>query len=154
MKRVQTQWSVFHVCGHRQAHDRTKITQRDRESRARWLATRVCTKCWKSPTPEPTAGLGVAQAAVDTRTQVRPLPPLEGTLKQVTWATSIRATLLMRLWEHRAKAAINPDEFVPRVELLSKDIRKASFWIEHCEVGLDDLEKVLHGIKGNERERS
>ena len=97
MTRVQTQWPVFHVCGHRQEHDLTKITPKDRESRARWLATRVCTKCWKSLTPEPTAGSGPAPACADTWTQVRPLPSLEGAPKQVIWATSLKVTLLTRL---------------------------------------------------------
>jgi hypothetical protein len=152
MTRVQTQWPVFHVCGHRQEHDLTKITPKDRESRARWLATRVCTKCWKSLTPEPTVGSGAAQAAADTWTQVRSLPLLEGTPKQVTWATSIRATMLTRLWEHRAKAGMDPDEFVRRVEFPAKEIREASFWIEHREVALGDLEKVLYDVKGSERE--
>jgi hypothetical protein len=152
MTRVQTQWSVFHVCGHRQEHDLTKITPKDRESRARWLATRVCTKCWKSLTPEPTAGPGAAPAAADTWTQVRPLPLLEGTPKQVTWATSLRVMLLSRLWEQRAKAGMDPDEFVRRVERPAKEIRDASFWIDHREVALGDLEKVLHDVKGNERE--
>jgi hypothetical protein len=37
---------------------------------------------------------------------------------------------------------MDPDEFVRRVELPAKVIREASFWIDHREVGLGDLEKA------------
>ena len=153
MTRVQTQWPVFHVCGHRQEHDLTKITPKDRESRARWLATRVCTKCWKSLTPETTSGPGSAPARIDTWTQVRKLPLLEGTSKQATWATSIRATMLTRLWEHRAKDGMDPDEFVSRVERPAKRVVDARFWIDHRGVALGDLEKLLDDVTNGDRAR-
>jgi hypothetical protein len=153
MTRVQTQWPVFHVCGHRQEHDLTKITPKDRESRARWLATRVCTKCWKSLTSEPAAGPGAAPAAADTWTQVRPLTLLEGPPKQVTWATSIRATMITRLWENRAKTGMDPDEFVRRVEGPAKRTVAARFWIDHRDVALGDLEQLLHDVSNGDRAR-
>ena len=55
-------------------------------------------------------------------------------------------TLRTRLWEHRSKAGMDPDEFVRRVELPAKEIREASFWIAHREVALGDLKKVLHCV--------
>jgi hypothetical protein len=146
MTRVQSQWSVLYICGHCPEHDLTEITPRDRESRACWLATRVCTKCWKSLTPEPTFGLGLAPAVTVTWTQVRPVPLLVGTPKQVTWATSLRVTLLTRLLAHHVIVGMDLYEFVRRVDLPAKVFRDASIWIDHREVGLGDLEKVLHGV--------
>jgi hypothetical protein len=137
MTRVQTQWSVLYVCGHRQKHDLTNVTPRDRESRACWLATRVCTNCWKSLTPEWISALGPAPAVTDAWTQVRPVPLLIESPKQVTWATSLRVTLLTCLWAHHATFEMDPDVFAGRVELPAIVIH---------EVSLGDLKKVLHGV--------
>jgi hypothetical protein len=79
---------------------------------------------------------------------VRPLPPLGRTPKHVILATSLRVPLLMRWWKQRMKVGMDPDELVRRVENPVNEIREAGFWIDHRDVALGDLEKVLHDVEG------
>ena len=45
------------------------------------------------------------------------------------------------------------DGFVRRAELHAMDKSRSEFRIDHCEVALGGLEKVLHDVKDVERER-
>lgn len=54
----------------------------------------------------------------------------------------------MRWWKQRMKVGMDPDELVRRVENPVNEIREAGFWIDHRDVALGDLEKVLHDVKG------
>jgi hypothetical protein len=150
MTRVKTQWVVFHLCGHRFEHDLTKYEPKARAGRATWLATKDCTQCWLAAkataaaavAPGPVVSAG-ATVVANTWVQVRPLPPLEGTAKQVAWATKIRGEMVDRLWQCSRSTGEDPDEFIHYIERPVKMLHQAGFWIDHRDVHLDDLEQML-----------
>lgn len=89
---IPTEYRVTHKCRHVQVHDLSTIPAAKRKSRANWLKTTVCTKCWRK---ENQAALREkdAQAANEFCLDFG-LPPLEGSEKQLAWANIFRVELL------------------------------------------------------------
>lgn len=86
-------YQIEHSCGHTQEHQlfgNAKSRQWQEEQRAKDL----CAACYRAKV-EAERAVAYGEAALDART--RGLPALEGSEKQIPWATRIRAAVLAHL---------------------------------------------------------
>ena len=88
------EYPVKHRCGHEQRHSvyRTFAAEADREVEK--LAKRVCTPCWRA---KKMAVEDQVVKADEIASDPVPLAALIGSVKQVEWAKTIRATRIASL---------------------------------------------------------
>ena len=96
------QW-IIHACGHEQAHYLTGFnSQQDRK--AKWLKTTICRDCFVA---EKRAGEIAAAALRSAAISHLGLPPLTGTDRQISWASTIRTKRLAALTNPNSDADCN-----------------------------------------------
>ncbi|WP_217230768.1 hypothetical protein [Streptomyces anulatus] len=98
------QYGITHACGH---HETVQLCGKSsqREARARWLEHSDCGSCWKSRRDRQRAEDAERDAAAN---RTAGLPELQGSPRQITWAETIRASMLHGLTlarEHLTQAA-------------------------------------------------
>ena len=81
---------VVHSCGHTEQHMIYAQFAAESDRKARELARRSCTPCYKSRND-------AAALADEALLEGQELPPLSGSEKQVSWATKIRIERLAKL---------------------------------------------------------
>lgn len=131
-KTEMSKYTITHCCGHTQEHKLYgKIA--DRERKAEWLATQVCTECWlkeqQKARDKKDAGIDVAF----DKLHINNLPSLEGTPKQVAWAEKIRKQVIIS-FEKCSYRLLNESIFVPLSDCIFLHIvrleRSAKWYIE------------------------
>jgi hypothetical protein len=131
--------TVLHTCGHKEKHAFTGPKWKKAKD-AEWQKGQACTACWS-----------LAQAeAQEALCAVAELPELDGALRQVTWARSLRAAAIGRVqleaWrmdQERKQKGLEParERYLALVlpRLLART--EAAWWIDHREA--DPLALVL-----------
>lgn len=120
---------ITHACGHEQVHYLHGFaSQQDRK--ARWLQTTKCRTCFMA---DKQAEQTAAAAQDSTAIAHLDLPALNGSDRQVAWATTIRAQRLAAIIA--TAAADNADDL--KAWCRTTD---AKWWIDHRD--LDDLHLV------------
>lgn len=147
-------YGIRHTCGHS-----STVTLfgpgKERDRKREWLEGRPCNQCTKAAT---------ADRAID-QTDTRDLPPLNGSDKQVEWATRCRYHALILIDRVIAEAGGTPDtialpasmilpgETSPRygdviARLYEQD--SARFWIDHAKDAHQAWQRILEdGIESN-----
>ena len=94
---------IIHACGHEQGHYLTGYDSQ-KERKVKWLKTTSCRDCFvaKNRAEEVAAAL-LSSAAVSHLA----LPPLTGTDRQVSWASTIRTKRLAALFNSNSDADCN-----------------------------------------------
>lgn len=134
--------AVMHVCGHMEER-KLSVLKWKRESEIKWYGTQVCRKCWSNTKAEDLEAFCGVEPGL--------LPEIKGTDRQIQWARSIRASVLVKVEREAVRmdrerigkglpavASEYKAMVVPRV--LRED--RAKWWIDHRE---DDsvLDKLL-----------
>lgn len=89
-----SKYTVSHSCGHSQEHQLFGPT-RDRDSKASWLETTLCTECWKAQQDKERAEKIASENARSAELEAKNnLPQLSGSEKQISWARSIRQQMI------------------------------------------------------------
>jgi hypothetical protein len=84
---------IIHACGHEQAHHLTGF-ESQQERKAKWLKTTTCRDCFVAEKRAvEVAAAALSSAAVSHLV----LPPLTGTDRQISWASTIRTKRLAAL---------------------------------------------------------
>ena len=84
---------IIHACGHEQAHHLTGF-ESQQERKAKWLKTTTCRDCFiTEKRAEEAAAAALSSVAVSHLV----LPPLTGTDRQISWASTIRTKRLAAL---------------------------------------------------------
>ncbi|MDR3671853.1 MAG: hypothetical protein P4L36_13480 [Holophaga sp.] len=129
--------TVLHACGHKESHAFTGPKWK-KEKDAEWQKGQDCTACWSLKKAE----------EQELLCDVQDLPELEGALRQVSWARSLRAATLskvkMEAWrmdQERKLKGLEPatERYLALIlpPLLAKT--DAAWWIDHREQDLLDL---------------
>ena len=84
---------IIHACGHEQGHYLTGHDSQQ-ERKAKWLKTTNCRDCFVA---EKRAEEAAAAALSSTAISHLDLPPLTGTDRQISWASTIRTKRLAAL---------------------------------------------------------
>ncbi|MCP8892846.1 hypothetical protein [Sphingomonas faeni] len=91
---------IIHACGHEQAHHLTGFDSQQ-ERKAKWLKTTTCRDCFVAEKrAEEVAAAASSSAAVSHLV----LPPLTGTDRQISWASTIRTKRLAALTNSNSDA--------------------------------------------------
>jgi hypothetical protein len=131
--------SVLHACGHKESHAFTGPKWK-KEKDAEWQKGQDCTACWSLKQAEEQEAL----------CDVRDLPELDGALRQVSWARSLRAAAIakvkMQAWrmdQERKLKGLEPatERYLALVLPLLLARTDAAWWIDHREA--DPLELIL-----------
>ncbi|MDD1450085.1 hypothetical protein NHF48_002510 [Sphingomonas sp. H160509] len=94
---------IIHACGHEQAHHLTGF-ESQQERKAKWLKTTICRDCFVAEKKaEEVAAAALSSAAVSHLV----LPPLTGTDRQISWASTVRTKRLAALINSNSDADWN-----------------------------------------------
>lgn len=94
---------IIHACGHEQAHHLTGF-ESQQERKAKWLKTTTCRDCFVAKKrAEEVAAAALSAAAVSHLV----LPPLTGTDRQISWASTVRNKRLAALTNSNSDADCN-----------------------------------------------
>jgi len=94
---------IIHACGHEQAHYLTGYDSQ-KERKAKWLKTTTCRDCFVADKrAEEVAAAALSSVAVSHLA----LPPLTGTDRQISWASTIRIKRLAALTNSNSDADCN-----------------------------------------------
>ncbi|MEU5138028.1 hypothetical protein [Streptomyces californicus] len=98
------QYGITYACGH---HETVQLYGKSfqREARARWLETTECRSCWRAHRDRQRSEDAERDAAAN---RAAGLPELQGSPPQITWAETIRASMLGSLAQLRAQLAQAP----------------------------------------------
>jgi len=88
-----SKYTITRKCGHEEVINIVgKVSERDRK--AEWEEGRLCYDCWKA---EQAAERAAESNAAAEEAKAEGLPRLEGSEKQIAWAETIRAKMLLDL---------------------------------------------------------
>jgi hypothetical protein len=89
-----SKYIISHSCGHEVTHQLFG-PGKDRESKAQWLETTLCTECWKvQQAKERAEKIAVENQRSAELAKNSGLPTLTGSEKQITWGMSIRQQMI------------------------------------------------------------
>ena len=121
-----SKYEIKHSCGHITTHNivGTNVNN-EREKKAEWLASRVCSDCYRKQ---------LANNAAETN---KNLPQLTGSEKQIAWAESIRAkankSISPILDQIKTNSSNNPHVAEIAASVVDDLFNKtnSSFWIDN-----------------------
>lgn len=143
---VKTVWEVTYRCGHTEDKDLSGKAADQRAGFAKWLSEKSdCTACWRrSRDKDSAADRATFFAQLDAeRTaweQVTQMPALDGSEKQIPWASRIRHSLLTKAFE-----AFESDDaaFAVTFEDPARAITAARWWIDQKDADPADLPELF-----------
>ncbi|MHA3685450.1 hypothetical protein ACXR2W_14495 [Leucobacter sp. HY1908] len=142
---IATSAEIDYKCAHRATRDFSDIPAGQRAGRIEWLSGRPCFECFKK-----TAKKGLSKEFKAERAALHEealadqersgLPPLQGSDKQVSWATDERYKLLKAAYEDLVQAEdMSESEFEEAVLDIARRIAGAGWWIDNREATSTEL---------------
>jgi hypothetical protein len=139
---------ITRVCGHEET---VAIygSYKDRERRLEYEATKLCAACYRA---HKSAEADAAKAEVADVISRLGLPELQGTPKQITWATDIRANRVRQLLEEARAIGKTAAEFVAACQSTVRGayVRRAlseasaAAWIDSRQLSLKEWARRYH----------
>ena len=141
---IPTHYDITFSCGHTEERDLSDCPAGRRNGFASWLRKQVCSDCFKKESAEEFKKEKLEEAyANQDRLE---LPPLEGTEKQVPWATSVRDQHLMGAFEEYVRgedATLSEEEFENEYLVPARAIVHSRWWIDNKDIETEDLKECL-----------
>ena len=141
---IPTVFVIKHKCGHTEERDLSDRPAGKRKGFASWLSAQVCSRCYRKEGAEEYKQM-LLEAALENQTKLD-LPELEGTEKQVPWATTSRNQLIMGAFEELVRgedATLTEEEFEERYLVPARLITSARWWIDYNDTEVEDLLECL-----------
>ncbi|MBF0808486.1 hypothetical protein E4U03_07670 [Rothia nasimurium] len=141
---IPTVFVIKHKCGHTEERDLSDRPAGKRKGFASWLSAQICSRCYRKEGAEEYKKM-LYQAALENQQQLD-LPALEGTEKQVPWATTARNELLMNAFEQLVRGAdaqMDEDQFEATYLAPARLITSARWWIDYKDTEVEDLLECL-----------
>ncbi|WP_024821102.1 hypothetical protein [Arthrobacter sp. 31Y] len=147
---IATSLSIKYKCGHTQSTDLSKVPAGRRKAHAYGLGkNRVCGRCFAAGNAEGREAF-LAERNAQTLAEAESfetdhdLPPLEGSEKQISWATRTRYEMLSTaLEELTGNGAMSEEDFVTRIVEPARKILKPSWWIDNKDAEPADIEELV-----------
>lgn len=146
---IATSADIDYKCGHSDTRDLSAIPAGQRAGRIEWLSGRPCFECFKR-----TAKKGLSKGLKAERAEFHEdaladqersgLPPLQGSGKQVSWATDERYKLLKAAYEDLVQSeGMSEPEFEEAILEIARRIAGARWWIDNREATSTELIELL-----------
>lgn len=141
---IPTTFEIDFACGHTEERDLSKKPAGKRKSIAKWLETKDCSACSK----EEKAAEYKKKLYEDALANQKKLglPELEGTEKQLPWATTARDTLIMAAHEEFVMGenpVMDEADFEQNILVPARLITSSRWWIDYRDTELEDLKECL-----------
>ena len=143
---ISETFSIEFSCGHTESKDLSSTPAGKRKAKAFGLGKNyVCSKCFKAK--------GKAELEKQNKQQLvdaqsfeedHGLPEIEGSEKQISWATRVRYEVLAEIVD--SDESENDQHVAKRVIEISKSIPKAGWWLDNCtdkSLTVDDLIELI-----------
>lgn len=156
---VKTKWTVDHACGHTAIADLSDRPADRRIGYVRWLAGRDCTECWKTnrgdEAKDNAAWLARKRAEEQAEAerwaaQFR-MPPLDGTVRAVTWGNRCRHQLMSAAYTALVLEGATSEADWEVTEDAARTVTRAGWWIDQREAEPADLPELLHAATEADR---
>lgn len=125
---------ITHSCGHDDTHHLSGFASQI-ERRRQWLSRQVCKSCYRAAKERD------AEQAATTALEGLTLPHLNGSERQIAWATKIRAA---RIVEARTLDADGPQ---PEAIATLLTVTEAKSWIDQRALSLEQLLATIAGTR-------
>lgn len=134
---IATSLSIEYKCGHTQSTDLSKVPAGRRKAHAYGLGkNRVCGRCFAAGNDEGREAF-LAERNAQTLAEAESfendhdLPPLQGSEKQMSWATRTRyERLSTALEEFTGDGGMSDEDFESRFLVPARRVLKPSWWID------------------------
>lgn len=133
---------IMHKCGHEETHQLFG-PHKERERKSSYIAETLCTTCDQAQLAANRAAEAPMIAKINADYA---LPPLQGSVKQVEWAASIRASKVLEFVELRGRATPVGNKAIDYI--LSLD--SAAFWIDYRKYKAVDILRSMLSVFGLE----
>ncbi|GAB3252574.1 hypothetical protein [Arthrobacter pigmenti] len=143
---IPTTLNIKYTCGHTQGTDLSHIPAGRRKAHAYGLAkNKDCTKCFAKKNEagrqqwlQQRNAQTLAEAEVFEQTHE--LAPVEGSEKQIPWATRVRYELLKAAMD---SSAVSETTYNNSILPAARTIVKASWWITNSDTAAEDVEEIV-----------
>lgn len=156
---VKTVWHITHSCGHDDDRDLSHRPADRRAGFADWLATQICTDCWKAE--KGSDGRDTAdwlaskraeeQAESDAWSEQYRMPPLEGTDRAVAWGVRCRHQILAAAYTALVVEGETSEAAWEEIEEAARSITRAGWWIDQRASAPEDLTELLQAATEADR---
>lgn len=142
---IPTTISIKYTCGHTQRTDLSRIPAGRRKAHAFGLAkNRICGRCFARKNEAGRQWLKARNAQKLAEAEVfeetHDLAPVEGSDKQIPWATRIRYELLNAALE---SPAVTNGTFADSIQPAARTTLKAGWWITNVDTEPEDVEDLV-----------
>lgn len=146
---VASEYEIEFACGHVEDRDLSAKPAGDRAGFASWLAKTKWTSCWQRSSKREVSKEVAAEResklqAVREDQERSQLPLLQGSDKQVPWATDVRYGLLQAAYAELVEiGGLSDDEFDSQVLEFARKVDRAKWWIDNKDVDVTELLELL-----------
>ncbi|MBF6671133.1 hypothetical protein [Glutamicibacter sp. FBE19] len=138
---VATKYKIKFTCGHSEVKDLATTPAGKRANKATWMGkTFKCSKCFRAKGKEELAKDNAELLAeAEVFEDEHDLPELEGSEKQIPWATRIRYQCLAAGLEHLD----GNDEQIDEVLDAARTLTKSGWWIDYKDMDAHEVYEVV-----------
>jgi hypothetical protein len=147
---VKTNWTVEHECGHTEEHDLSDKRPSERAGRARWLASKGCSDCWRAKRSERLAQRRQEEATEpEAWEKAADMPALDGSDKTVAWGRQVRHQLMVAAHEYALSIGVSDEDFAEQVETPARKVTSAAWWIDQRGASAEDVSELVLDAAAN-----
>ena len=138
---VATKYKIKFTCGHSEIKDLSDTPAGKRANKATWMGKNFsCNKCFKAQGQQELAKDNAEMLAeAEVFEEENDLPELEGSEKQIPWATRIRYTTLAAGLEHEQAS----EERINEILEAARTLTKCGWWIDYKDMDPDEVYEVV-----------
>ncbi|WP_431711472.1 hypothetical protein [Glutamicibacter uratoxydans] len=138
---IATRYKIKFTCGHTEIKDLGTTPPGKRVSKARWMGdTYTCTTCFKAADRKDLDKLNADTLAdAEVFGQHHDLPDLEGSDKQLPWATRVRYQLLTDGLDDIGHDSPEAQELITA----ARTITRCGWWIDYKDADPDEVFEVV-----------
>lgn len=138
---IATKYKIKFSCGHLEVKDLGATPAGKRASKARWLGEQyTCVKCFKKADQKELEKLNAdILADAEVFEDENNLPELQGTEKQLPWATRLRFQLLTDGLEQVGSETDQAQQLLAA----ARTITRCGWWIDYKEASTDEVFEVV-----------
>lgn len=138
---VATKYKIKFTCGHSEVKDLATTPAGKRANKATWMGKNFnCSKCFKAKGQEELAKDNAELLAeAEVFEEEHDLPELEGSEKQIPWATRVRYQSLAAGLEH----LVGNEDQIDEVLEAARTLTKSGWWIDYKDMDADEVYEVV-----------
>lgn len=152
---IPTHYDIDYSCGHSETRDLSEKPAGSRAGYAEFLARGKCWECFKKSNDRKNSAsrkkfLEEKNASAVADSKKLGLPQLQGSAKQVPWATSVRVELIQSAHDVLVMGEsplMSDQEFDEKILEPAKLIRRAGWWLSNKDADVEDLEELVNDVE-------